>query len=73
MGVSTYVLSDEAQAVQDRFEVPVLVAALAVIPVVLIEEQVTSGLWLNIASVANWMIWVVFLAEYFGGTQISWM
>lgn len=47
-----------------RFEVPVLVAALAVVPVIAIEERAESVLWQQIAVVGNWLIWLVFLVEF---------
>jgi voltage-gated potassium channel len=58
------ILTDRALRVRRRFEVPVLVAALAVVPVIFIEEQATSSTMVSIASWANWAIWVVFVAEY---------
>jgi voltage-gated potassium channel len=57
-------LNDRARRVQSRFEIPVLAAALLVVPVVLIEEQSTSDTLLSVASVANWAIWAAFFAEY---------
>jgi voltage-gated potassium channel len=46
------------------FDVPVLVAALLVIPVVVIEASSSiSRPWTTVASLLNWMIWVVFAAE----------
>ena len=39
-------------------------AALLVLPVVFIEYQFDSGPWLQIAYWVNWVIWMVFLAEY---------
>jgi voltage-gated potassium channel len=47
-----------------RIEVPVLVAALAVVPVIIIEEQSTSVTAMSVAFVLNWIIWGVFLFEY---------
>lgn len=46
-----------------RFEVPVLVAALCVVPVIFIEETTPEG-FVSLAYWANWIIWAVFLAEY---------
>jgi voltage-gated potassium channel len=46
------------------FEVPVLVAALLVVPVILVEDRATSAVWLRAATVANWVIWGLFLAEF---------
>jgi voltage-gated potassium channel len=46
-----------------RFEMPVLVAALLVIPVIVIEEANVGDTWKVVASVVNWIIWLVFAAE----------
>jgi voltage-gated potassium channel len=51
-------------AVRRKFEIPVLVAALAVVPVIFLEERATSPTSLALAGVANWVIWAVFAAEY---------
>jgi voltage-gated potassium channel len=45
------------------FEPLVLVATLALIPVLIIEYDVSSGGWLTFAKVANWVIWGIFAAE----------
>lgn len=58
------ILTERAAAVRRRFEVPVLVAALLVVPVIFIEEQVASPAWQQTAVWANWLIWIVFFAEY---------
>ena len=57
------VLGPRALAIQMRFEVPVLVAALLVVPVIVIEEQGSSGGLQLAAHMLNWLIWVVFVAE----------
>jgi voltage-gated potassium channel len=46
-----------------RFEVPVLVAALLVIPVIAIEQSAVGDRWKSIAGALNWLIWLVFLGE----------
>jgi voltage-gated potassium channel len=46
-----------------RFEWVVLVAALAIIPVLVIEADADSAGWHTFATVANWIIWAVFFAE----------
>jgi voltage-gated potassium channel len=46
-----------------RFEWVVLVAALGLIPVLVIETDVKSSGWQDVATVANWVIWAVFLLE----------
>jgi hypothetical protein len=50
-----------------RFELPVLIAALLVIPVIVIEQSGWGEPWKTLAAVANWLIWLVwlvFLAEF---------
>ena len=49
---------------QRRSEIPVLIAALLVVPVIIIEEQATSRSLLTLAAVLNWAIWLTFLVEY---------
>jgi voltage-gated potassium channel len=46
------------------FEPAVLVATLAMIPVLIIQHDATSSGWLMFAQIANWVIWVVFAAEF---------
>jgi voltage-gated potassium channel len=46
-----------------RFEVPVLVAALLVIPVIVIEESNVSDTWKTVGAILNWAIWLTFAAE----------
>jgi voltage-gated potassium channel len=46
-----------------RFQIPTLVAALLVVPVVVIEELNIAEPWRTAGVVANWTIWMVFLAE----------
>lgn len=58
------VLNPRAAAARRRFEIPILVAAMLVVPVIFIEEQATSQAWLNSAVVVNWLIWVAFTLEY---------
>lgn len=58
------ILNERAAKARRWFEVPVLVAALLVVPVIYIEEQVGSSAWQQVASSANWAIWTVFLVEY---------
>jgi voltage-gated potassium channel len=57
-------LNERVRRIQRHFEIPVLIAALLVVPVILIEEQSTSESLLAIATVANWAIWLAFFAEY---------
>lgn len=52
-----------AERVQRRFDPPMLVAALLVIPVLAIEEGAPGEPWSTIAASLNWVIWLVFFAE----------
>ena len=58
------VLTERAAAARRRFEVPVLLAALAVVPVMFIEASATSETALTLAYWANWAIWLAFTVEY---------
>ena len=49
---------------RQRFRLPVLAAALAVIPIIWIEETTSNPELLMTAKVANWVIWGVFAGEY---------
>ena len=50
--------------VTHRFEWVVLVATLAVIPVMVIELEASSHAAREVAFVANWLIWAIFVAEF---------
>lgn len=53
-----------SETVRQRFRLPVLTAALAVIPVIWIEETTSNPELLMATMVANWVIWGVFAGEY---------
>jgi voltage-gated potassium channel len=55
----------EARAVRVErcFEIPMLVAALLVIPAIVIEESDLAEPWPTVASATNWAIWLAFAAE----------
>ena len=57
------VLNRRAAKVRQRFEIPVMIAALAVLPVV-VAEQVAVGGWVTLLGVLNWLIWAAFAAEF---------
>jgi len=48
---------------QARFEIVVLVAALLVIPVIVVEQSYAGEPWRTAAAVANWAIWFIFVTE----------
>src|SRR3954447_8830875 len=56
-------IDERALRVQRAFEVPMLVAALLVIPVLVLEESGAGEQWGAIAEVLNWMIWGAFAVE----------
>jgi voltage-gated potassium channel len=49
--------------VTHRFEWVILIATLAVIPVMVIELEATSSAWRDVAFASNWVIWAIFVAE----------
>ena len=55
--------TDTAETVRQRFRLPVLTAALAVIPIIWIEETTSNSELLTAAMAANWVIWGVFAGE----------
>ena len=46
-----------------RLQIPVLVAALLVIPVIVVEQSGASDPWRTLAAILNWSIWLVFALE----------
>jgi voltage-gated potassium channel len=56
-------MNSRAERVQRFFNLPVIVAAVLVLPVIVIEETTASDVLKMIAAVCNWAIWGVFLAE----------
>jgi voltage-gated potassium channel len=48
---------------QRRFELPVVVAALATIPLLVLEQKHLSSPGWTIVRIANWLVWAVFAAE----------
>jgi voltage-gated potassium channel len=57
-------VDERSERIARRFELPVLIAALLVIPVIVIEQSDWSDVWKTLATVLNWLIWLVFLAEF---------
>ena len=48
---------------QRRFDIPVTVAVLLVIPVMLLETSGPGHPWRTLADIGDWFIWLTFLAE----------
>jgi voltage-gated potassium channel len=53
-----------AAAVDARLHVPLAIAALLVIPDLILEEQPLRASWHVVAVVANWAIWLAFFVEF---------
>jgi voltage-gated potassium channel len=58
-------LDERGQRLRRFFEIPILIAALLVIPAILIEALATNPAVISIGEWLNWIIWVVFAAEFF--------
>jgi voltage-gated potassium channel len=56
--------SSTAAAVDARLRIPLTIAALLVIPDLILEEQPLRDSWHTVAVVGNWAIWLAFLAEF---------
>jgi hypothetical protein len=53
-------VDERSLRIAKQFEVPILLAALLVIPVIVIEEANVSDTWKTIGGVLNWAIWLTF-------------
>lgn len=51
-------MDERSRRVERALEVPMLVAALAVIPVIVIEQSSVGEPWDTVAAAANWAIWL---------------
>jgi voltage-gated potassium channel len=56
-------MSERAKRWEHRFNVPVLAAALLVIPVIIVEQSDVGEPWRTLAAILNWSIWLVFALE----------
>jgi hypothetical protein len=54
---------ERSERIAARFELPMLVASLLVIPIIAIEQSDVSEPWDTIGAVLNWTTWAAFLAE----------
>lgn len=59
------ILTDRGRRVKSRFSVAIVVAALAVIPLLVMEEQFTSPTAVTWLRVLDWLIWGTFAVEFF--------
>lgn len=56
-------MNPRAQAAERAFAVPVMVAALLVIPLLILESRDLGGAWPTVLTATNWAIWLAFFAE----------
>jgi len=56
-------MDERSLRIARRFELPMLVAALLVIPVIAVEQSNAGAPWGSIAGGLNWAIWVAFAVE----------
>jgi voltage-gated potassium channel len=56
-------MNPRAQRAEQAFAVPVMVAALLVIPLVILDSRDLGGAWPSVLTVGNWVIWAAFAAE----------
>jgi voltage-gated potassium channel len=56
-------VNERARELERRLQWPMLVAALLVVPAIVIEQSEAGGLLNTIAVVINWLTWLAFLAE----------
>jgi voltage-gated potassium channel len=52
-----------ADQVERAFDIPLLIAALLVIPLLMIEESSTRGAFSALAATLNWALWLAFASE----------
>lgn len=58
-------MTSAAQRAQARFEWPLIIAAILVVPTIVLEQSEVSEPWDTLAAVMNWGIWLIFAAEFF--------
>ena len=63
LAASVSITDARADIWDERFRRPTFVAALLVIPTLIIEESGIPGVWRVVAAVMNWLIWGVFLTQ----------
>jgi voltage-gated potassium channel len=56
-------MDERARRFERAFELPMLVAALLVIPVMVVEQSDRGEEWRTLAGFVNWAIWIAFAVE----------
>lgn len=56
-------MNERALRIERAFAIPMMIAALLVIPVVAVEQSDAGDPWKGVAAVLNWGIWIAFAIE----------
>jgi voltage-gated potassium channel len=56
-------MDERSERIARRFEAPMLVAAVLVIPLLILEESDVGEPWTTVATILNWGTWLAFLTE----------
>jgi voltage-gated potassium channel len=56
-------VDERAELIERRFELPIVLGALLVIPILVAEQTSPGEPWETLAAVGNWLVWLLFLAE----------
>jgi voltage-gated potassium channel len=64
-------VNERAEHLRRRFDVPILIAASLVIPVIAVEQSAHSEPWTTASMALNWFIWTTFAAELVATTAVA--
>jgi voltage-gated potassium channel len=64
-------VNERAEHLRRRFDVPILIAASLVIPVIAVEQSAHSEPWTTASIALNWFIWTTFAAELVSTTAVA--
>jgi voltage-gated potassium channel len=64
-------VNERAELLRRRFDVPILVAASFVIPVIVVEQTARTEPWTTASTVLNWLIWTTFTVELVATTAVA--
>jgi voltage-gated potassium channel len=56
-------VDERSRRIAKRFEIPLLIGAALVIPLLFLEERTVREPWRGIAETVDWIVWLGFLAE----------
>src|SRR2546423_269810 len=61
--VESHTVDERSLRIQRRFEWPMVIAALLVIPAIIFQESHLGQPWKTVGDVLNWATWLAFLIE----------